>query len=79
MGRKTLRELIKELLSKHRLQSRLLNKLVQIGVKLEHNVESFAFEANVIISNVWQPMVDMPLDKDAQRENAYKVTQAKLR
>ncbi|KAH1015852.1 hypothetical protein HUJ04_007173 [Dendroctonus ponderosae] len=79
VGRKTLEELIKTLLSKHRLQSRLLNKLVAIGSKLEPNVDSFAFEGNLIISNIWQPLVDKPPDEDTEREKAFKVSELKVK
>ncbi|KAH1025132.1 hypothetical protein HUJ05_009918 [Dendroctonus ponderosae] len=79
VGRKTLEELIKTLLSKHRLQSRLLNKLVAIGSKLEPNVDSFAFEGNLIISNIWQPLVDKPPDEDTEREKAFKASELKVK
>ncbi|XP_050308524.1 condensin complex subunit 3 isoform X2 [Anthonomus grandis grandis] len=78
MGRRTLDELIKSILSKHRLQSRLLNKLIQIDRLVARNVDTFTTEICSILSEIWQPMTVQPINENEIIQKKYEISNLKM-
>ncbi|XP_066258373.1 condensin complex subunit 3-like isoform X2 [Euwallacea similis] len=70
VGRKALDNLIQKTLLERRLQPRLLNKLIQIAVKLNPNVDSLTQKICHIISDIWQPVTafEQPSAVDLQEK-----------
>ncbi|KAJ8911523.1 hypothetical protein NQ315_000558 [Exocentrus adspersus] len=73
VGRKSFQKLVMCILQNHKLQFKLLKKVVGIASKLISSVDTLTHDICQIISDIKEPLIDRPMNQTEERDRTFQI------